>query len=128
METPLFYMESWLIYLVAACGLVLVFWKMTKPFPKDFRKILCAVMACILLTPWFSLEGESLLAPAFMVVAFEALSNGMEGALRGAFPILASILIVLVLMTIIHLTFSGRKSASRSTPENKRNTRRTPQL
>ena len=125
METPPFYMESWGIYLAAASGLMLVFWMMTKPFPKDVRKILCAVMACLLYTPWFSLEGESLLAPAFMVVMFEGLSSGMEGALRGAFPILASILIVLVLLTVIHLTFGSRRPAPQ---RNVRQQRRTPRL
>lgn len=97
-----YYGFAWACYLAASLGLLIVFWLMTRSLWSNVANVLRIILAAILLTPWTASmdESNSYLAPALMVSLFEGLNDGLDYALRGAYPIVAVTLLALVVFMI----------------------------
>ncbi len=64
------------------------------------RDLLRFTIAAILLVPVRVDEGETSLAPAFMVAAFDVLTKGLEAAQRAGIPILVTLFFGLIIISI----------------------------
>lgn len=85
----------WLIYLAAVLAGLFVFWRMTRPIPWLWcKEILRALVATLLLWPAVVIEGDSFLAPAFIVTGFDFLAGGPAAALRAGQPLLIAVICV----------------------------------
>ena len=94
------YIAVWAVYLAAACGLLLVWWKMTSVLGQGlFPRVLRVIMSAILLTPWTVAKGHSEWAPALFVGVFDAtLIEG--GSMRALEPLGIVTLVAVVLATV----------------------------
>jgi len=106
------YIVVWVVYLAAASGLLLVWWKMTSVLGKGlFPRLLRVIMSAILLTPWTVAEGRSEWAPALFVGVFDAtLIDG--GSMRALEPLGLVISVAVLLATVGYILEKRFFSAS----------------
>ena len=89
------YTNGWLVYIAAAIGLLVVFWRMTRGIPWPYvRHSLWITVVVFLLTP--AVGHAHFLAPAWIIGILELLFTGMESFL----PMVRLLLIVLSLIHI----------------------------
>ncbi|MFZ5756052.1 MAG: hypothetical protein ACOY3X_04060 [Pseudomonadota bacterium] len=104
MMTTKAYVLTWLVYLLAAGGLMVVLYRLTRGWrPVAFRIVLRAVVGVWLLVPVVVEPGavRETLAPAFMVLMFEWM-GGYEQAERVLWPMLAITAAAVPAMLAIH--------------------------
>jgi len=96
------FLEVWVVYLAAAIGVYFCVSKISKYWTSEERKdYFRMVSAVILFTPAsHSLLGSKALAPAFIVMFGELLTNGPKAAMTGLIPLLVALLIGAVLLAI----------------------------
>ncbi|MDP6651146.1 MAG: hypothetical protein QGF90_03390 [Gammaproteobacteria bacterium] len=102
MEADSNYWLVWMIYLTASALFYGVFWRLTR-----FRRArwtaysLRAIVAAIILTPWYANAQGATLAPALMVLALDAITVGSEAAMRPIIPLILAIILAEALATVI---------------------------
>ena len=106
------YLYAGLVYLVAALGMYYVVVKFTKYWAnRDVVNFLRMVAAVILFTPAFhTMDGNTAMAPAFIISAGELLTNGPKAAMMGVVPLMGALFVGALLLTIQAL-WNSRKSA-----------------
>lgn len=88
------YWVIWAVYLAASGLFYRVYWRITA-----FRRHLWlsnslrAVMAALILTPWYANTQGASLAPALMVTVLDAITIGAEAATRALVPLLVALLL-----------------------------------
>ena len=103
------YWFFWTLYLGAAVLFTGIFWRVTR-----FKRAiwasysLRAVAIAVIFTPWYSNSQESVMAPALMVVALDAITGGFEAAFRSLVPLILAVLFGLLLAGIMSF-FKKRK-------------------
>ena len=108
-----YYQLAWLIYAVAALGLLLVFWRIVRRFHSaDIRWYLMSVLASGLVVPRWGQGEFAYSAPAILVGAFDfldGLDKGLPAAIDRAseslWPIAALIGIATLALVIRRLFF-----------------------
>lgn len=96
------YWLFWLAYLLAAAVFYGLFWVVTGSLKTGWLPyMLRAVMAAIILTPWYTNSQDSLLAPALMIVALDAITIGADAAVRALVPLVLAILLSLVVAVLL---------------------------
>ncbi len=110
MEIPA-YVMAWLLYLLAAAGLLLVLWRMTRHgrLPRT-RRVIRVLAVAVLLTPVNIVDQGLWLAPAYLASAYDWAVGNHERALlaalllSGAFCILlAMVMLESVLRRLLHM-------------------------
>jgi len=84
------YLLSWSIYLSAAIGLIMVFWRLTRDMVSWLyvRQLLRLSIAILLLTPYFVDESGDYLAPAWAMAGLDMLFSGVTAFWRAGGPLL----------------------------------------
>ena len=92
------YWFFWTLYLVSAVIFVVIFWRITR-FERAIwtSYSLRAVALAIIFTPWYSNPQESVMAPALMVAALDAITGGFEAAFRSFVPLALTVVFGLLL-------------------------------
>lgn len=91
MMTTQAYLLAWMLYLLAAGGLLVVAWRISRRWRPDALRIAAlALAAAWLLTPALVEPGvpRETLAPAWIVLAFEWWDGGYAQAQRVLYPLL----------------------------------------
>mgnify|MGYP006304855795 CR=1 FL=1 len=102
MEASYNFVLIWAVYLIASAVFYAIYWRLTA-----FRRRLWlsyslrAVMAALILTPWYANTQDSVVAPALMVTTLDAITIGREAALRAMVPLLLALLAAEVLASVI---------------------------
>ena len=81
------YAIAWIIYLLAAGGISLIFWHMTRRWPSLVRQLLSAILVVLLFTPYYSDLEQNKFAPAILVSLFEFIFGNSEMGLKAATPL-----------------------------------------
>ena len=90
------YYLIWAVYLLAAAVFMAVFWHMTRfPRARWLAYFLRAILAAIILTPWYAHPEQTVLAPALMVAMLDAITSGGAAAGRALVPLVLALLAVL---------------------------------
>ena len=103
------YWFFWTLYLGTAILFTGIFWRVTR-----FKRAiwasysLRAVAIAVIFTPWYSNSQESIMAPALMVAALDAITGGFEAAFRSLVPLILAVLFGLLLAGIMSF-FKKRK-------------------
>ena len=104
------YWFFWTLYLGAAVLFTGIFWRVTR-----FKRAiwasysLRAVAIAVIFTPWYSSNSqESVMAPALMVVALDAITGGFGAAFRSFVPLILAVLFALLLAGVMSF-FKKRK-------------------
>jgi hypothetical protein len=108
------YWVIWAVYLIAAALFYRIYWRLT-----GFRRRLWlsyslrALMAALILTPWYAnTQGDSL-APALMVTTLDAITVGVDAASRALVPLLVALLLAEIVASILWLGRKKRKKAAK---------------
>ena len=100
MEAETNYWVIWVIYLTVSSLFYALFWWLTQ-----FQKVLwiayClrAVIAAIILTPWYAGGFGSALAPAWIVILLDVITIGSDAAVRATIPLLLAIICFVIVAT-----------------------------
>jgi hypothetical protein len=108
------YLTAIYIYVGSAGVLILyVGWWLSRHWRAAWVTLAVLLLAALLLTPAYPMEGVQTMAPALVVAAFQYLTAGPEGAAHAVRPLIfmsgAGVLITLLLKMTI---FRRRKSAA----------------
>src|SRR5690606_45099 len=77
------YAIAWGIYIVCALGFYFLLWPLLNKIGFTYlRKFLKALLAVILFTPALTVPTDKLMAPATLVLAFEAVQGNTEQAIQ----------------------------------------------
>lgn len=95
------YLVTWAVYYGAALGVLLVWWRMTKPIPwVPLKQLLRVLLAAVVLVP-APVDSQSVeLAPALFVLLFDLLLIQEGDASRAAVYLLYGIVLGLVVLII----------------------------
>ena len=106
------YLYSWALYLLAATGMYYVAVKYSKYWVnRDLANFSRMVSAVILFTPaTHTMDGNSALAPAFIISAGELLTHGPKAAMLGVVPLMAALFVGALILTIQALWKSRKAS------------------
>lgn len=96
------YWFFWTLYLVSAVIFVAIFWRLTR-FERAIwtSYSLRALTLAIVFTPWYSNSQESLMAPALMVAALDAITGGFSAAFRSIVPLTLAGVFALLVATVM---------------------------
>src|SRR5690606_21226229 len=95
------YLVTWAVYYGAALGVLLVWWRMTKPIPwVPLKQLLRVLLAAAVLVP-APVDSQSVeLAPALFVLLFDLLLIQEGDALRASVYLLYGVVLGLVALII----------------------------
>lgn len=95
------YLVTWAVYYGAALGVLLVWWRMTKPIPwVPLKQLLRVLLAAAVLVP-APVDSQSIeLAPALFVLLFDLLLIQEGDALRASVYLLYGVVLGLVALII----------------------------
>lgn len=95
------YLIAWGVYLLAATGLIIVFWRMTRSIPyKDLTKILRLVVIVLLLTPVDIGLDAKWFAPAYLVGGYEWVMGNSHLAIKAGIHLLGALTLLTALLTL----------------------------
>ena len=112
------YWLFWRLYLGAAAFFTAIFWRITR-----FERAIWAsynlrgVAIAIIFTPWYSNPQESVMAPALMVAALDAITGGFDAAFRSFVPLTLAVLVALITAGI--LTLANKRKINKSIKNSK---------
>jgi len=88
------YIIAWSVYLISAGGLIATAWTIAKTFQSsDARRLMLSLVSVFILMPWYVSEGQSYLAPAFLVALLDAVTESVQQASRAGVPLLAGLIL-----------------------------------
>ena len=104
------YWFFWTLYLCASILFTGIFWRVTR-FERAIwtSYSLRAVAIAVIYTPWYSNSLESVMAPALMVAALDAITGGFEAAFRSFVPLILTVLFGLLMAGVMSF-FKKRKT------------------
>ena len=106
------YWFFWTLYLGAAVIITGIFWRVTR-FERAIwaSYSIRAVVIAVVFTPWYSNSQDSVMAPALMVAALDAMTGGIGSAFRSFVPLVLAVLLALLLATA--MSFFKKKTNKR---------------
>lgn len=93
------YLTAWVLYLLSAVGLTIVFWKLTARIKlRRTRRTLRTLVAVILYTPINLVDDGLWLAPAYLVGAYGWVLDHTEKAMQAGLYMSAAFCLVVVMI------------------------------
>ncbi len=115
MEAESNYWFIWLIYLAASAIFYPIYWRLTRFGRQRWLSYSArALMAALILTPWYANIQGATMAPALMVMTLDAITIGTEAAVRAMVPLLAAMLLAEVVATVFWVSRRKRKRAGKT--------------
>ena len=116
------YWFFWTLYLGAALVFIGIFWRVTR-FERAIWSSysLRAVAIAVVFTPWYSNSQESIMAPAIMVAALDAITGGSEAAFRSFVPLVLAIIFALLLAGVMSFIKKKRNAKTIKNKEIEKN-------
>lgn len=100
------YLMAWVIYILAGMGLLLIFRGLTRFIAyAPLRDVMRALFTVFLFMPWQSYEEQEDFAPAFLIAAFEALTETYEQGLRAGIPLSVALIATGSVVFVLSLLF-----------------------
>lgn len=100
------YIAAWTAYLIAALVFSVLAWRVLRKLPwREVAYLLECCLLALLFTPWYVLDGESILAPALMVLALDVLTIGPSAGIRALVPLVLAFFLALIvtgLLSVFH--------------------------
>lgn len=110
----------WILYLGAATVFTGIFWRLTRFELAIWTSYsLRAVAIAVIFTPWYSNSQDSVMAPALMVAALDAITGGFEAAFRSFVPLVLAVFFGLLLAGAMSFVKKKRNSKLLSNKEMK---------
>ena len=95
------YAIAWGLYILSALGFYLLMWPLFNRIPyRVLRRFCKAVLAALLFTPAVTVPSERLMAPATLVLAFEAVQGHVEEAIQAGMLLALALLAVFGMMLL----------------------------
>lgn len=96
------YVMAWVAYLTAALVLSVLAWRLFRRFlPPLLAWLLECWLLALLLTPWYVLEDQKILAPAFIVFALDTITVEPLAGIRALTPLVLALLGATLLAVVL---------------------------
>ena len=103
---PSDYITAWVVYLLAAAVFSIVAWRVLRRLPwRELAYLLECWLLALLLTPWYVLPDQDILAPALIVFVLETVTIAPTAGIRALIPLILMLfvmLVVAVLLSVLH--------------------------
>ncbi|PCK07413.1 MAG: hypothetical protein COA42_14480 [Alteromonadaceae bacterium] len=97
------HLTAWLYYLLGSGLFLLAWWWLCRRIAwREVRAIARITAIVIALTPWYSLDDQAFLAPAWLTAGIDALAIGPDAFWRAGYPL---VLVLAVSLTCSMLYF-----------------------
>jgi hypothetical protein len=116
MESAPNYGLIWFVYLSAGAIFYTIFWQLTRFKTAHWAAyLLRALLAALILTPWYANSQQVVLAPALMVVLMDAITLDGAAAPRAMVPLLLAVLLAFfVALVVLGINVRRRKKRSKN--------------
>lgn len=91
------YMWGWFAYLLGSVCMLLVWWRLTRPFYGWLQVLLRTLLIALLLTPWSVSTERGEWAPAWVVSLFDGLARDDISSWRAGGPLAAALVVAVVI-------------------------------
>ena len=99
------YSVAWVLYLVCALGLVLIFWRMTRNLQlRRTRRVLRALVVALLFTPINIVADGMWLAPAYLVATYEGVQGNIDQAVEASMYLVVAFVLMIVVILCASVT------------------------
>lgn len=104
------YITAWLIYLGAALVMSGLCWRLFRRFlPRELAYLLQCWMVAVLVTPWYVMDGQDILAPAFIVFALDVVTIAPVAGVRALTPLVMALVAGLLLAVALSVVYRIRR-------------------
>jgi hypothetical protein len=111
------YIIGWVVYLIAALGLLFVFWRMTRSIPWFYPKqYLRLIGAAFLLSPAVVDDAAAYLAPAWVMATLQLVFTGVDNFWPLARVVLMAALIAAMIYSLLLIALHLYRRQRRSAP------------
>lgn len=101
------YRIAWIVYCLAAAGFSWLCWLVLRRLrSRGFAWLLQFWLMALLFTPWYVEPDDTLMAPALIVFAMDAITVSSESAVRALVPLIMALFLGIVL-TVVLVVVSG---------------------
>ena len=115
MEAETNYWLIWTVYLAASAVFFPIYWRLTRFGRLRWLSYSArALMAALILTPWYANIQGNTMAPALMVMTLDAITIGTDSATRALVPLLSGMLVAEVIATVFWISRRKRKRAGKT--------------
>jgi hypothetical protein len=104
------YATAWVVYLVASGVLAFLCWRVFRRYlMRELAYLLQCWLLAILLTPWYVLPEESVMAPAFIVFMMDAITIAPVAGIRALIPLVMAMFVMLVVAIALSVVYRIRR-------------------
>ena len=103
------YLLAWGTYVICGAIFALLAWRVLhKYLPRELAYLLECILLALMYTPAYVLEDQSIMAPALMVAALDALTIGPKAAIRALIPLVLAFVVAFVVALILGIVHRVR--------------------
>lgn len=96
------YIAAWTAYLIAALVFSVLAWRALRLLPwRELAYLLECLLLALLFTPWYVIDGETILAPALMVVALDVLTVSPSEGVRALVPLVLAMFLAMIVTGLL---------------------------
>lgn len=104
------YITAWLIYLGAALVMSGLCWRFFRRFlPRELAYLLQCWVVAVLVTPWYVMDGQDIMAPAFIVFALDVVTIAPVAGVRALTPLVMALVAGLLLAVALSVVYRIRR-------------------
>lgn len=109
------YIAAWTAYLIAAVVFSVLAWRVLRKLPwRELAYLLECWLLALLFTPWYVLDGETILAPALMVLALDVLTVEPAAGVRALVPLVLALFLAMIVTGLLSVWHRVRLRKARA--------------
>ncbi len=103
------YIAAWVAYLIAAAVFSVLAWRVLRRLPwRELAYLLQCWLLALLLTPWYVLTDQDILAPALIVFVLDAVTIEPAAGIRALIPLVLTLFMMLVVAALLGIVHNIR--------------------
>jgi len=104
------YITAWLVYIGAAVVMSGLCWRFFRRFlPRELAYLLQCWVVAVLVTPWYVMDGQDIMAPAFIVFALDVVTIAPVAGVRALTPLVMALVAGLLLAVALSVVYRIRR-------------------
>lgn len=104
------YITAWVAYLLAAAVFSVLAWRLLRRLPwRELAYLLECWLLALLLTPWYVLPDQDILAPALIVFVLDTITIEPVAGIRALIPLILMLFVMMVVALLLSVLYRLRR-------------------